>query len=91
MLLATVSFAYTDPFDGERKACRRSATRIDESHPLATRFPMRFEKVDRRHDARVRFRHALDRAESYSQYVSMLDEATDRLAMVEERGEVRVV
>ena len=51
---------------------------------------MRWEKMSRREDARVRFRDQLDRATSYDQYVEMLDEATERLGLVEQRGEVRV-
>ena len=90
MLVATQSFSYVDPFDGEKKAVHRGRTRIADDHPLACRFPHRWQKVDRRHDARVRFRHALDGCESYDQYVEMLDQATDRLAVVEERGEYRV-
>jgi hypothetical protein len=91
MLVATHSFSYVDPFDGEKKAVHRGRTRIAEGHPLATRFPFRFEPVNRREDARVRFRDRLDRASSYDEYVELLDKATTRLALVEERGEVRAV
>jgi len=90
MLIATQSFSYVDPFDGEKKAVHRGRTRVAEDHDLVHRYPMRFEKVDRRHDARIRFRDRLDRAESYDEYVELLDRATDRLGLVEQRGEVRV-
>jgi hypothetical protein len=90
MLVATHSFAYVDPFDGKKKAVHRGRTRVAESHPVATRFPYRFEPVNRREDARVRFVRELDRAESYDQYVELLDKATARLGMVEQRGALRI-
>jgi hypothetical protein len=87
MLVARRSFVAT--YDGRQVAVHRGQTRVAEQHELATRFPLRFEPVDRRQDARSRFRHVLDRAQSYSEYRGLLDEVVTRLEVVEQRGEVR--
>jgi hypothetical protein len=89
MLVATQSFAYVDPFDGERKAVHRGRTRIAEDHELARRFPLRFEPVNRRAEAAARFRHVLDQADTYNEYRSTLDALTARLELVERMGEAR--
>ena len=90
MLVARQSFTYVDGFDGERKAVHRGRTRVSPDHELAFRYPHRWEPVDRRQDARSRFSHQLDRAQTYAEYRSMLDEMVTRLERVEQRGEVRV-
>jgi hypothetical protein len=77
-------------YDGQRIAIHKGVTRVSDDHPLAKRFPLRFQKVDWRQDARSRFRHVLDRAQTYSEYRGLLDEMTARLQLVEQRDEVRV-
>jgi hypothetical protein len=89
MLVARQSFSAVH--DGKPVAVHRGRTRIADDHELARRFPHRWEPVNRREDARIRFRDRLDTAETYDQYIEMLDKATARLALVEQRGEVRVV
>lgn len=91
MLIARQSFAYVDPFDGEKKAVHRGTTRIADNHDLARRFPHRWEPAPLRADAASRFRHVLDACSTYDEYRDTLDVLTDRLGLVEERGEVRVV
>jgi hypothetical protein len=88
MLVARRSFVAT--YDGREVAVHRGRTRVAERHELALRFPLRFEKVNMREDARSRFRDQLDTAETYDDYVRMLDEMTARLRLVQQRGEMRV-
>ena len=90
MLVARRSFTYVDPFDDELKAVHRGRTRVVEGHELALRFPLRFEKANMREQARSRFRHVLDRTQTYSEYRGLLDELATRLELVEQRGEARV-
>jgi hypothetical protein len=87
MLVARQSFTYVDPFDGEKKAVHRGRTRVAEGHELVQRYPHRWEQVDRRQDARSRFRDQLDRAQTYTEYRGLLDELVTRLEVVEQRGE----
>ena len=87
-LVARQSFSAI--YDGQPVAVHRGVSRVSDDHELARRFPLRFEPVHLREDARVRFRHALDQADSYAEYRAMLDLFTDRLKEVEQRGEVRV-
>jgi Mg2+ and Co2+ transporter CorA len=89
MLVARQSFSYVDSFDRERKAVHRGITRVAESHELARRFSHRFEPVRMREEAASRFRHVLDRVDSYDEYRSTLDKLTARLELVERVGEVR--
>jgi hypothetical protein len=89
MLVARQSFSYVDPFDGERKPVHRGITRIASDHPLARRFPLRFEPVRMREEAAARFRHVLDHADTYDEYRSTLDKLTARLELVERMGEAR--
>lgn len=89
MLVARQSFSYVDSFDGQRKPVHRGITRIANDHELARRFPLRFEPVNMREEARAFFRDRLDQANTYDAYVRELDEATGRLEQVERRGEVR--
>ena len=62
MLVARQSFSAV--YDGEPVAVHRGTTRIADDHELARRFPHRFEPVNMRKDARVRFRHVLDQADT---------------------------
>jgi hypothetical protein len=81
--------SFVATYDGRQVAVHRGQTRVAEGHELAIRFPLRFEKVDR---ARMRG-HASATSSTpptYDEYVRMLDKATARLGVVEQRGAVRV-
>jgi len=88
MLIARQSFSAV--YDGKPVAIHRGTTRVADDHDLVRRFPHRWEPVNRREDAPVRFRDKLDACSTYADYVELLDQATARLGMVEQRGEVRV-
>jgi hypothetical protein len=88
MLVARRSFVAT--YDGRQVAVHRGRTRVAEGHELALRFPLRFEPVNMREDARSRFRGVLDCARSYDEYVRVLDELVTRLETIEQRGAARV-
>ena len=64
MLVARQSFSYVDSFDGQRKPVHRGITRIANDHELARRFPLRFEPVNMREEARAFSRDRLDQANS---------------------------
>ena len=89
MLVATQSFSYTDPFDGEKKAIHRGKSRVVDGHELARRFPHRFEPVNTRETAQAFFRDDLDRATTYDEYVRILDAAERNLEQVERGGMYR--